>query len=72
MIPVEKIIKTFYSARDVEAEIKCMELYLDAHLKLLSKAMKEGNEEEIAFQKEKLKKVWNKLNELEYFSWKAE
>lgn len=64
MRTIEKSIK---GVEYVEREIAVLLFYMDNHLSLLYQYLQENNEEAIAFQKEQLEKIRQRLCELEYF-----
>jgi len=64
---IEEVKKALKLTENLEKEIENLKFYVDIHLNELSKAIKEGNEENIEFQKQKLQELWNKLFELEAF-----
>lgn len=64
MRTIEKSIK---GVEYIEREIDMLLFYMDNHLSLLYQYLQENNEEAIAFQKEQLEKIRQRLCELEYF-----
>jgi len=68
---IEEVKKALKMTENLEKEIENLKFYVDIHLHELSKAIKEGNIENIEFQKKQLQELWNKLFELEAFPLKG-
>lgn len=63
----KKQMKSYMSQREIDS---CL-VYIDYHLLLLSEALRKGDAQTADFQKSQLQKIWNRLNELEHFPYKA-
>jgi hypothetical protein len=64
---MRSIQRAIEGVEHVEREIATLLFYMDHHLTLLHQYLQEGNQEAIAFQKEQLEKIRQRLCELEYF-----
>lgn len=63
----EKEIKRILDDTKADEKTNTYSERMNVHLDLLNKAMNDGDEKEVEFQKAQLEKVRNKLMELEYF-----
>lgn len=66
-----KVMMSIKNSHISEKQIEIYKQYMDKHLDLLSKALKDNHLEEIEFQKQQLEKVRLRLMELEAFPFKS-